>query len=77
MNGSGTAPPAGATSGPLNLNTATAEQLDSLPGIGPATATKILASRSERPFASVDDLVSRKLVTASTLAKFRDKVTVG
>ncbi|MGZ6314570.1 MAG: helix-hairpin-helix domain-containing protein [Candidatus Limnocylindrales bacterium] len=75
--GSGTAPPTGATSGLLNLNTATAEQLDALPGIGPATAAKILASRSERSFASVDDLVSRKLVTASTLAKFRDKVTVG
>ena len=75
--GSGTAPPAGATSGLLNLNTATAEQLDTLPGIGPATATKIITSRGERPFASVDDLVTRKLVTASTLAKFRDQVTVG
>jgi len=75
--GSGTAPPTGATSGLLNLNTATAEQLDTLPGIGPATAAKIMASRSERPFASVDDLVTRKLVTASTLAKFRDRVTVG
>jgi competence protein ComEA len=70
-------PPAGATGGLINLNTATAEQLDTLPGIGPATATKILASRGERPFASVDELVSRKLVTASTLAKFRDQVTVG
>ena len=75
--GYGTAPPAGTTSGLLNLNTATAEQLDTLPGIGPATATKIITSRSERPFASVDDLVTRKLVTASTLAKFRDQVTVG
>lgn len=75
--GSGTAPPPGETSGLLNLNTATAEQLDTLAGIGPATATKIITSRSERSFASVDDLVTRKLVTASTLAKFRDQVTVG
>jgi competence protein ComEA len=63
-------------SGPVNLNTATAEQLDSLPGIGPATAAKIIASREQLPFSSVDDLVSRKLVSASTLAKFRDQVTV-
>lgn len=75
--GSGTAPPAVPTSGLLDLNTATAEQLDTLSGIGPATAAKIIASRSERRFAAVDDLVTRKLVTASTLAKFRDQVTVG
>ena len=70
--GSGTSAPGG----PLNLNTATADQLDALPGIGPATAAKIIASRQERPFATVDDLVTRKLVTAATLAKFRDQVTV-
>jgi competence protein ComEA len=68
---------AAATAGLLNLNTATAEQLDALPGIGPATATKIISSRTERAFGSVDDLVTRKLVTAATLAKFRDQVTVG
>ncbi len=62
--------------GPINLNAATADQLDELPGIGPATAAKIIASREQLPFTSVDDLVSRKLVAASTLAKFRDQVTV-
>lgn len=65
-----------AAAGLMNLNTASAAELDTLPGIGPATAAKIIASREERRFAAVDDLVARKLVTASTLAKFRDRVTV-
>jgi competence protein ComEA len=63
-------------SGPLNLNTATAAELDALPGIGPATAAKIIASREQLRFTSVNDLVSRKLLSAATLAKFRDQVTV-
>jgi competence protein ComEA len=71
-------PGAGGTPVPglINLNTASAAELDTLPGIGPATAAKIIASREQMPFASVDDLVTRKLVSASTLAKFRDQVTV-
>jgi competence protein ComEA len=71
-------PGASATSAPglVNLNTASATELDALPGIGPATATKIIASREQMPFTSVDDLVTRKLVSASALAKFRDQVTV-
>jgi competence protein ComEA len=47
----------GTPAGPLHLSTATLEQLDSLPGIGPVTAQKILDYRQQHgAFASVDEL---------------------
>jgi DNA uptake protein ComE-like DNA-binding protein len=62
-----------ASGGKVDLNSASAAELEALPGVGAATAKKIIASR---PYSSVADL-SRAGVSASTMNKIRDKVQVG
>jgi len=73
---SSAAPSAGvASSGPVHLSTATLEQLDSLPGIGPVTAQKILDYRQKHgAFTSVDELDAVPGIGPARLEQLKDLV---
>src|SRR5438270_5430346 len=61
---------------PININTANAEELQQVPGIGPATAEKILQMRkSYGVFKSVDDLLSIRGIGKKRLEKMRKYLT--
>jgi competence protein ComEA len=63
---------------PVNINTATSEELQQVPGIGPATAQKILQMRkSYGAFKSVDDLLAIRGLGQKRLDKMRKYLTVG
>jgi competence protein ComEA len=67
---------AAAPGGLIDLNHADQAALESLPGIGPVTATKIITARSSQPFSSVDDAATRKVLSASVVEQIRPLVTV-
>jgi competence protein ComEA len=75
---SGTSPGAsGGTESLININTATLDELETLPGIGPALGQRILDYRQEHgPFRSVDDLLNVSGIGDKRLADIRPKVTV-
>lgn len=63
--------------GPININRATVDQLDALPGIGPAVAKRIIARRdSIGSFRALEDLDSVKGIGPALLAKIRGLVVV-
>ena len=62
----------------VNINTATAEDLEALPRIGPALAQRIIAYRKAHgPFQKVDDLVAVKGIGPALLETLRPYITVG
>jgi competence protein ComEA len=59
--------------GKINLNTAPQAALEELPGIGPSTASKIIAAR---PISSLNELVTKKVVGKATYDKIKDQLEI-
>ncbi|MCL4367547.1 helix-hairpin-helix domain-containing protein [Patescibacteria group bacterium] len=59
--------------GTININSASLDTLDSLPGVGPVTAQKIV---DNRPYSQTEDLVTKKVVGKSEFDKIKDKISV-
>ena len=67
-----------AARGRININPATAEELDALPGIGPATAEKIVADREANgPFSTIEDLKRVSGIGDKKYTELADSVCVG
>lgn len=60
----------------IDLNTASAAELESLPGIGPSKAQAILAHREVAPFKTTEELVEVKGIGDKLFAQLKDRITV-
>jgi competence protein ComEA len=59
----------------VNINTASADELDTLKGIGPARAKKIMEERAKARFRNFDDLVQRNVLPSNVEADLRGKIS--
>ena len=62
------------TGAPVNINTATAAELDKLPKIGHVRAAAIIKGR---PYKTIDDLATRKIISKDAFEAIKDKITLG
>src|SRR5699024_9583076 len=69
---SGAGPGAAGQSGKVDLNTADATALQTLPGVGPVIAEAIISHRQTQPFAAVDDLLLVKGIGPKTFESLKD-----
>ena len=60
----------------ININTATIEELDTLPGVGPAIAKRIVEFRSTQLFTKPEDIMLVKGIGKKKFAKLRERITV-
>ncbi|HSJ71853.1 MAG TPA: ComEA family DNA-binding protein [Acidimicrobiia bacterium] len=74
VHGEGSGSPGESADG-IDINTATASELEALPGVGPVLAERIVAFRTERgPFSSVEDLLDVPGIGEAKLAQMRDTI---
>ncbi|MFH0936720.1 MAG: SLBB domain-containing protein [Candidatus Daviesbacteria bacterium] len=64
---------AGVSEGLININNATGAQLDQLPGVGTVTSSKIIDGR---PYGSIEELLTKKVVSRAVYDKIKEKVSV-
>jgi competence protein ComEA len=57
----------------ININIASSDSLDSLPGVGPATITKIV---NGRPYQNINELLDKKVVSSKVFDEIKDKISI-